>query len=167
MTPDALTVLFDSILACACSSLDEFSTCLCPCRKYVSAGPPVWDNCCPDGQLTVHLERLYVAGNFPGANGQSIVCSNPLAAEINVTLIRCHPTVDDNGNPPSLTVLDNAANQIHTDLYVMLNALICCLAATAKRQPFTILSARILGPSGGCVGAEIRLAVQIQDPPII
>ena len=167
MTPDTLTQLFDSVLACACAALDDFSACPCPCRKYVAAGPPVWDNCCPDGQLTVHLDRLYVAGNYPAAAGGSIVCSAPLAADFTVSLIRCHPTVDDNGDPPSLVVLDNAAHQIHTDLYVMLNALICCLAAKKKSQPFTVLSANIVGPNGGCVGATIRLSVMIQDPPTI
>lgn len=164
MNPETLTFLFDDVLACACAALDDFSICGCPCRKYVAAGPPVWDNCCPDGQLTVHLERLYVAGNFPGANGASIVCSAPLAAEFNVTLLRCHPTVDDNGNPPETPALDNAANQIHTDLYILVNALICCLAAKKKTQPFTLLSANIVGPNGGCVAAQIRLAVQLQDP---
>lgn len=163
MNPSALTILFDSVLACACAALDDFTVCGCPCNKYISAGPPVWDNCCPDGQLTVHFERIYVAGNFPGGIGASIVCAAPLAVEFNVTLTRCHPTVDDNGNPPSVVHLDEAANNIHTDLYVMLNALICCLSATSKAQPFTVLSANVLGPNGGCVAAQVRLAVQIQD----
>ena len=166
MTPEALTILFDDVLACACSALDEMSVCGCPCRIFVAAGPPVWDNCCPDGQLTVHLERLYVAGNFPGSTGQSIVCSAPLAVDFNVTLLRCHPTVDDNGNPPLPQVLDNAANDIHTDLYIMVNALICCLARTAKRQPFTIRNASIIGPNGGCVAAQVQLSVQLSDPTI-
>lgn len=165
MNPQALSILFDSVLACACSALDEMSTCGCPCRKFVAAGPPVWDleACCPDGQLTVHMDRMYVSGNYPANFQGSIICSAPLAVEFSLTLLRCHPTLSENGDAPPISALDDAANQIHDDLYIMTNAVICCLASTAKRQPFTVLGANILGPQGGCVAAQVRLSAQLSD----
>lgn len=164
MTPDLITQLFDEILACACQALDDFTECGCPCRKYISAGRPVWDNCCPDGQLTVNLDRLYAHGNFPGTAAGPLFCQAPLAAEFTVALVRCHPTVDDNGDPPSGPTLDAAANQVHTDLYVLLNALICCLSAKSRTQNFVLLNSGNILVNGGCVGFEIRFGIQLVDP---
>src|SRR3990172_8667826 len=99
MTPDLLTQFLNEILACACDCLNALGSCPCPCRNFISAGPPVWDleACCTDGQLTVHIDRLFAYDNFPAENGKALTCGAPIAAEVVVTLLRCFPGLNDDG----------------------------------------------------------------------
>src|ERR1700745_67539 len=120
MNPDIITDLMNQILGCACDCLNTFSNCPCPCRNFISAGPPVQDleACCSDGQLTVHLDRLYAYKNFPSETGDITLCQTPLGAEIVVTLYRCFPGVKDDGSAPTGDEIGAASEQIYRDMYV-------------------------------------------------
>lgn len=166
-TPDLLWTMAQEVVDCICAALTEESECACPCRACVVWGQPVWDQCC-DGQLTVFVERVYVADNFPQTESGSILCSAPLAGDFVLQLIRCVPTVDDNGNAPSCDELSESARKLLQELYISERALICCLAAYKKKRRFTVRDARPVGPQGGCAGFEIRFSVELVDPiPVI
>lgn len=169
MTPDLFHLVAQEVLDCACEALTgQDSICPCPCRKFVSIGPPVWDQCCDGGQLAVWLERVYVAANFPASNNTAITCSAPLAGEYVLQLIRCVPTMDEQGNAPSAEALSDSAQDIYSDLYVAYKAVLCCLAAYKKHRNFVMRDGRFVGPQGGCAGFEIRFAVELPDPiPVI
>lgn len=167
MQPDYLNDLLDEILACACNTLNEgFSDCACPCRLFISAGPPVWDveACCSDGQLTANIERIYTFGNFPVQASGVNLCQTPLAVDVNVTLLRCFPTLKDDGNAPSSAELQLASEAVYRDMYLLTNGLLCCLSRTGKRRNFVFRQARVVGPQGGCVGTEFLFTVEIADP---
>lgn len=160
--PDIFWLTAKEILDCVCTSLEEDSPCGCPCRACVVAGTPVWDNCCEDGQLTIYLERIFVAGNFPSQASGPVFCSSPLAADFVVQLLRCAPTVKDDGTPPTCEELSENAREIMTDMFITERAVICCLAAEKRNRLFTMRDARVIGPQGGCVGIEIRFSVEIR-----
>lgn len=166
MTPDLLTLLQNELLACACDCLNTHSSCGCPCRNFISAGPPVWDMeaCCSDGQLTIHLERIYVYKNFPAEQGEVNVCLAPLAADFNITLLRCFPSVKDDGSAPTADEIGTASEILYKDLYVLTRCIICNLSSRGKYQASIFRGGRILPPQGGCAGVELRFTIELPDP---
>lgn len=168
-TPDLFYLIAQEVLDCACEALeDPDASCACPCRKFVTVGQPVWDQCCEGGQLAVFMERVYVAGNFPAANNTAILCTAPLIGEYTLQMIRCVPTMTEQGNAPTPEELSASAQDIYTDLYITFRSVLCCLAAYKKYRSFTMRDGRFVGPQGGCAGFEIKFAVELTDPiPVI
>lgn len=162
-TPDAITDLLNEVLACACDALEAQSHCFCPCRHFISVGPPVWDTaaCCSDGQLTVHLDRVYPFSNFPAQSNQVNLCQTPLAIDFNVNLLRCYPTMDEDGNPPTHEQLQTAGEELVRDAFILTTGLLCCLAAKGRSRKYVYLGSRLTGPQGGCAGVEVRFTVEI------
>lgn len=166
MTPNLLSQLMLEVLACACDCLNQLGSCPCPCRNFISAGPPVWDMeaCCTDGQLTVHLERIYSYSNFPSEQGQVTSCAPSLAGEIVVTLLRCFPGVRDDGSAPTSDEIGAASELIYQDLYVLTNCIICNLFSRGRSQQAIFRGSKILPPQGACIGAEVKFSIQLPDP---
>lgn len=167
LTPGLLTDLLNSTLSCACECLNTFSDCPCPCRTFISAGPPVWDMeaCCSDGQLSVHIDRIYAYENFPSEQGRVKTCIAPLAGDVVVTLLRCYPAVvRDDGTAPTADEIGAASEQAYKDLWVLTNCIICNLASRSKFVQSIFRGSRILPPNGGCIGVEIRFTTEIVDP---
>lgn len=166
MTPDLITAFLNQVLACACECLNTFGSCQCPCRNFISAGPPVWDMeaCCSDGQLSVHVDRLFVYKNFPSESGEVNQCVMPLAAEVVVTLLRCFPGLKDDGSAPSADEIGAASELLYQDLWVLTNCIICNLSSRGRNQLSVFRGSRILPPNGGCAGVEVRFVVTLPDP---
>jgi len=162
--PDLIVRLTQELLDCCCSALEK-TACGCPGRAFVSAGAVAHDDCCAcDGQLWVGVERVFAYDRFPAPAGM-LTCLPPLAADIVIGVIRCAPTVDDNGNPPTVDALNASSAQVYEDAYAVMNGVLCCLAPTSKARPAVIGNQRPVGPAGGCVGTELRLTVALVDPP--
>lgn len=166
-TPELLWLTAQEVLDCVCDALALQSSCGCPCRKFVTIGNPAWDNCC-DGQLALVIDRIYVQSVFPQAEGGTITCSSPIVGEFTLQLIRCVPTMTDQGDPPTPQALSDSAANIYADMYIAYRAVVCCLAAYKKSRLFTMRDGRTVGPQGGCGGFEIKFSVQLVDPiPVI
>lgn len=84
-----------------------------PERQYVHAGEVAWD--CE--QVVVTVVDLRHA--FPGETAKPLVCSPPRHIHMEVWIVRCVPTLDDNGNPPSPAALDAAAHTELQDLWTL------------------------------------------------
>jgi hypothetical protein len=112
----------------------------------------------------VWLERPFFHEEFPNPISEPQVCSTFLAGEFAIQLLRCAPTVDDNGNPPTEVELNESSRRIYQDMYIAIKALACCLAEAKRQRLYVIRESNIVGPDGGCVGFEIRLAIQMHDP---
>lgn len=172
MNADLISDYLQNILDCACRALNEGicgeqADCPCPCRAFVSAGPPVWDlaACCSDGQISSHSERIYPYGKFPSQASGVNICQTPLATDIVVTLLRCWPAVvKEDGSAPSGPEIEDASFSIYRDQYVLTKGILCCLAAKGKSQLFVFQGSKILPPSGGCIGVEVRFTVELMDP---
>lgn len=163
LTPDLLYLTADEILSCVCEALSLESVCGCPCRIYVSAGPPAWDDCC-EGQLTAWIENIFYHENFPARQTTPAICGSMLGGDLVIQLLRCAPTVADDGSPPPGPVLDESARLLYQDMYIALNAATCCLAEARRHREYLIRDTRVIGPQGGCVGFELRLTIQLHDP---
>ena len=164
LTPDLFHLTAQEVLDCVCEALAEQSSCGCPCRACVVVGQPVWDACCDGGQLTAFVNRIFVHDAFPATEGGSINCMAPLAGDFTLQLIRCVPTVTDDGVAPTCEALSDSARLIYEDMYIALRAVICCLAAYKKKRSFAVRDTRTVGPQGGCAGFEIQFTVQLLDP---
>ncbi|MFB8402211.1 hypothetical protein [Streptomyces sp. NPDC055912] len=179
----AVHELAETVLGCVCQALETTAAADtdqpgCPCRACVVPGPPAWD-CCDEpcdtdgvgagGQLTVHVARIFATSSFPvddrvvqgGRN-----CQPPAATgvELVVTLLRCAPTMDERGGPPSCEDMAAAARIVHVDTATIYNALLCGLPTTGTRRrgPTFFLGAhKVLEQQGGCMGVEQRVTVAL------
>ncbi|MGW3971216.1 hypothetical protein ACWEFD_18190 [Streptomyces ardesiacus] len=179
----------EAVLGCVCAALQDAADQVdgqpgCPCRSCLVPGLPAWDSCddpCNQapaegagGQLSVNVARLYTSTEFPTADRTvpptqtrgRLTCSAPpaLAVELMVTLLRCAPSFDERGCPPTCEELGAAARILHTDLVVVRNAVECCLPTTGAQRRGRVVfvgETRTVGPEGGCVGLEQRVTVAL------
>lgn len=166
-----LNEILAEVLVCACDVLDQGladeqgSNCGCPCRAFATVGTPVWDieACCSDGQLAVYAKDIYPFSNFPSRGTAAEICSPPLATNITVQLLRCWPTMDEDGTSPTGPQIQAASNALYRDLYLLTWGLLCCLKTAGRRRKFSLSGSRIAGPQGGCAGVEVDFAVELLE----
>lgn len=164
-----LNQILAEILTCACDVLDNgladagAGSCGCPCRAFVTVGAPVPDieACCGDGQLAVWVRDIYPFSNFPARGNSAEICSPSLAANVTVQLLRCWPSMKEDGSAPTGPEIQRASDDIYRDLYLLTWGLICCLLQNGRKRKFALTSSRITGPQGGCVGAEVEFAIEL------
>lgn len=179
LNPTSIYNLAEVVLACLCAELNATAHVVdgqpgCPERACVVPGVAAWDDCdgsCQGlgncGQLTVNVARIYPTSNFPAADNTVLGlrgCTPPTttAAEFVITLLRCTPTLDDQGCPPSCEAMAASAKVLYTDMAIVSNALVCRLPGTGPRgRRFVLGQSKILGPDGGCVGVEQRVTVAV------
>lgn len=187
---DAVQEAAEAVLDCVCGALQQAAETIeghpgCPCRACLVPGTPAWDSCddpcgqnpadAAGGQLSVSVVRLYTSSDFPtpdrnGAGpvpamaGRRCQVPAPAAVELKVTLLRCAPTFDDRGCPPSCDALGGAALVLHRDMVTVHNALLCCLPETGGRRKgreVFVGASRTVGPEGMCVGLEQLVTVAL------
>lgn len=141
-----------------------------PERRFVSAGPPVWD-CCE--QLVVHAAG--VAQEFtrpsspPAATGQRHRYGAWLwKASLTLTVGRCVPEGEllANGKyvPPDVAALDAAAAQINADGWALVNGIANRLFAGQlhdRCSGWQWDALNSVDPAGGCGGWTINFRVTI------
>jgi hypothetical protein len=92
-------------------------------------------------------------------------CRFPVTAvELVVTLLRCAPGPDDNGEPPTCEELSESARQLHADGFTVMQATLCCIPQTSEARNgrrFVMGQQRMLGPEGYCGGVEQRVTVEL------
>jgi len=193
LSPLAVQQAAQNLLDCVCAALDRVPLDVpglhgCPCRKGVVPGAPAADGCdegCTapgpgeyPGQLTVNVVRIYsttrdrfpvFAPSSPDSVRNLKNCLPPIVAvDLNVTLWRCAPGPTDQGCPPSMEDLNEAATQLHVDALAIQQGILCCYAGSDsgayKGRRYTIGQTLTLGPQGGCVGLETGVTVALDDP---
>lgn len=151
------------LLGCVCEALEE-TTCGCPEWRAVVAGQPSWDVCC-EGQLYVAVENVYPSLVFPAATAEPVRCGAPLAATLVVGIARCAVSMDDRGNPPTCEAQSSQAVRVYEDAEAVMRGTICCLAELSRDALSVVGAQSFIGPSGGCVGSELRVSVQLVTLP--
>jgi hypothetical protein len=134
-----------------------------PERSFVTFGEPALD-CCP--QLTVTVDALsematQPAGLAAGTRHRSARLSQALLI---VTLVRCVPIPDENGDPPPVAELAASAQQLHADGWALWNRIYNLLAAGALLSACSHVDwdgMRRLGPQGGCAGWRLTLRIRL------
>jgi hypothetical protein len=139
---------------------------LSPARHGVVPGAIAWDEC-DCGLLAVSVGTIYPTEQFPNPAQVRVsnACDAPWeAAEIVMQIVRCAPNPDDLGNPPAMAELDAAAREVLTDAYEMMRAVSVTLCQMNRDREISDYLMRALtpqGPSGGCVGNELRAVVSL------
>lgn len=130
-----------------------------PERRYVSAGPPVWD--C--SLVAVWAERTTGYSGDPGA--PTAEPRTPGAgyamrvAQLAVTIVRDAACSDN--PPPSVIQEQAAALAMHEDEPRLINALVAAVKADEMGgcRSLAFLDWNVEEPSGGLVGGVLRLQV--------
>ncbi|ROP33452.1 hypothetical protein [Couchioplanes caeruleus] len=122
------------------------------------------DDCCA-GQAWVRIVRVYptTAAEFPNPRGTAVGegCDDGVfwAVELGAGSARCAPSADDYGNPPSDELLEDAARTLADDAARIRRAVLHDLRAAEAVDEVFVAEQSSVGPSGGCVGQEVLVAV--------
>lgn len=136
----------DALEACGSQPLDA---------SYVAAGAVAWDTCC--GVLVVAPERTFRSAQFPIEGTTDYECETGfIVVSIVILLLRCISTIDDRGNPPSITTLSAEYQAILNDAAVIWNVATGELPEGWQRAA---VDQGYVGAQGGCVGVETRLSI--------
>lgn len=123
-----------------------------PSRTFVGTGPGMaWD--CE--QLTVRTGE-----STPLYQPTGSACLHGMDVDFHVQVIRCVPTVDDNGQPPSAAQLEEAGHLLNQDARELFDA----LQDWDPPKPAThvrLVNWFPLGPDGGYAGGEWTVRVRI------
>lgn len=144
-------------------ALMELTTCLC--AEVANAGLPelcfcglvpgdtvAWDYIGDTGQgmAWVRLMNIYPSAAFPAVDSTlRSSCASPLAAQVEMGILRCAPSPDSDGTPPSMAAQWEATRLQLADMAAMYAAVRCCY----DRQENMVLGQyNPAGPEGGVVG---------------
>lgn len=138
-----------------------------PDRHSVVPGAIAWDEC-DCGLLAVSLARIHLSDTFPAQLTTRVGACDAAweVGEYVVQLIRCAPNPDGVDDlAPSTAALDASAQEILQDAYELLHAVsvkLCEMKADRDIVDFFLSPLTSQGPSGGCVGNELRFLVGLQ-----
>lgn len=165
--PDAVHGMATQLLTCVSAELAALEA-GAPARSFVAPGAEIaWDDC-ECGQLTVHVLRIFPSDTFPllKQTGPFSRCAPRLTvAEFVVTILRCVPVQDDQGNPPTAAALGAAALTDQLDRAAVRRGVVCCLTAEDPRRQLNYLVQEQLavGVEGVCMGSELHLFVGLPN----
>jgi hypothetical protein len=136
-----------------------------PERSSVVPGAIAWDEC-DCGLLAVSVARIFLTETFPDELSRRIgnACDAPYeVGEVVIQVVRCAPNPDDI-DPPTTAALDASAQEVLRDAYQMLkgvSVLLCEMNRDRDIADFMVRPLTAQGPSGGCVGNELRAYVAL------
>lgn len=154
---DLAADLLDSVVARMEDVYQDYTPAIVlPERQYVHAGEVAWD--CE----SVVVSGMSLTHAFPGEAGANLVCSPPRHVALDVWIIRCVPTLDDNGNPPSVQALDDAARITLTDMWV-LSYILWAFRDDWKGtcQSLLLGPVEVVGPEGGYSAVKAQVFVLV------
>lgn len=131
-----------------------------PDRRYVTDGLPAWD--CE--QVTVRVARTYGHGGDVRVETGSLL--GPLvlaAADVEVQVVRCSPTVDDAGDPPAADEISASAAAVLDDADLVRAALLAAYkdGLLGACQGAVLVGWTPAGPEGGLVGGATLVRLDL------
>jgi hypothetical protein len=134
-----------------------------PLRSGVVPGAIAWDEC-DCGLLAVSVNQIYPSDRFPDLiqqpTGNCGAAFN--VAELVIQVVRCAPNPEGQSLSPTVAELDASAREVLQDAYEMICSVLEQLQAMEDARDISAFMLRPLtaqGPSGGCVGNELRALV--------
>lgn len=125
-----------------------------------------WDNCDCGGQIATAIQSVYGSSRFPtpaDATRDWSPCGPAWqVAQVLVSVVRCVPTMDDQGQPPSCPAELAAALTLEDDRTAIRQALACCLTNlkdTAVIGAWAMNPTVTVGELGGCAGVETTFLI--------
>lgn len=134
-----------------------------PDRSGVVPAAIAWDEC-DCGLLAVSVNQIFPTEVFPSLLVEpSGNCDASVdAAEIVIQIIRCAPQPEGDRLAPSVSTLDASAQEVNRDAYELLKAAretLCAMLNVRDIYAFLLRPLTAQGPSGACVGNELRVYV--------
>lgn len=188
---DPLTGFMDAFHECVCREFALAGRPVCDCAQYGGESPPPADDCACDclvtvvhpdsgdevemrarGQAWVRLVQVpgesynrrssSSAGTSSGWGG--CVSGQPFRVIVEAGVYRCVSTPADDGQPPGEQQRTSDARELHRDVAVLWRIWECCEVLRTYGSSPELDRIEPLGPSGGCVGATMRLWLSIDTP---
>lgn len=130
-------------------------------RRCIVPGEIAWDDC-QCGQLVIAEDRRWPSRDFPlDEIDHTAECGAPwLVVSYTISLARCSPGPDSNGNPPSCAALQAVALQLNRDMGILRHAIECCLSVQYDANnlaAWELGAQEIVGPQGGCVATTLNV----------
>lgn len=132
---------------------------------HVVPGEIAWD-ACECGQLALSSSRLFPSRTFPTSAADDPTIPNCgvsfLIADITISMTRCVPISDEEGNPPTCDALGDSALVMYEDGAAVLNATICFLNEekdSYRIADWTLGELTYVGPQGECAGVELNVKI--------
>lgn len=127
---------------------------------HMVPGEIAWDEC-DCGQLAQSVTSITPTNNFPqsAADTQATACGPQLVVvAVTLSLTRCVPVMDDQGNPPSCADLATSARYLEDDRWTVRTTVGCFLRQlynTYQIPHFAVGVANTVGPQGACAGVDL------------
>lgn len=143
------------MLGRALAAIEACSTSEPIVESYVVIGELAWDECC--GILAAAPLRVFKSAQFPTPVVDTTNCdSSLLCVEITIILLRCAPSLDDQGNVPSVEDMSTSFASTANDAAVILNAMMAEMPLGWERAS---LEQTFQGAEGGCVAVDTRMTI--------
>jgi hypothetical protein len=128
-----------------------------------------WDDCCDDngqsnGQLRVRVTRTALTDRFPQEPADILRCPTGTIVNVEIGVLRCAATMDDQGNPPTAAQLDAEAALLMADRKAIFMALLCDFPADGTMDEDRGIANIVwepMGPEGGCVGGMVTADIEL------
>jgi hypothetical protein len=137
-------------------------------RVTVTPGLIAWDSC-DCGALYLMVNQNFdceVPPNQKVEVDPSMGCAAPYeGAEFVLQVMQCAPSPQGQSIAPTVKAEDEASRLVRRDAYEVRKAVreFLCTAEDARDVEWYIIDTQIVqGPSGGCVGTELRFRVGLQ-----
>ncbi len=157
MPSDFINTLLDSYLAALLAGLASNGL-EAPDRSFVSHTAPPWDLGECETLAVWHgpiVQRQIVDGNACMVQPETLVCAD---------LLRCVPTMDDQGNAPPASDLTDSAHALNRDVWVLQNLTYKFVAGDIGCEVKRLEPAVAFVPQGGIAGWRVCFAVSLTDP---
>ena len=162
---DRVWPVAETLLSCLEETLSAYGA--EACRTFVApGGPPAWDFCCDcgrgDGQAWVQIAQVFPTDNFPIQQTGPMRCHPAgYGLSLNVGILRCAATLDEQGRAPSSERLTADARKVQRDRALVSEAIRCCYLDDADPGTYVLGAWTPLGPQGGCVGGTTNLLLAV------
>lgn len=153
--PAPILTFQNKLVECVCTHLEHAGsgpTCWCGLYPGVAVS---WEGCgeCGNGACGmgyVRPGRVFPYATFPSAVLDAS-CVKPIAYQFEVGVLRCFPTMNDQGEFPPAEEITEVTNKVTQDAWALHRAIRCC-KDDDFRGTVTIQEWTPIGPAGGCVG---------------
>ena len=136
-------------------------------RVSVVPGLIAWDGC-DCGALYLMVNQTYACETFPMQKTEADLSEGCTAlyeaAEFVLQVMQCAPSPQGHSNAPTVAAQESAAQLVRQDAYETyraVNAFLCSARETRDVEDFIVDAQMVQGPSGGCVGTELRFRVAL------
>lgn len=136
-------------------------------RAGVVPGLIAWDGC-DCGALYLMVNQTYASDNWPMQKTEadpSEACGAVYeGAELVLQVMQCAPSPQGHAAAPTVDAQETAAMLVRRDAYETyraVNAFLCEARDAREVEDFIVDAQLVQGPSGGCVGTELRFRVAL------